>query len=50
MTEQYYQVKVFDVESNSTTTVSRTGTVEQIKESVERDGWVFVAVIGPERN
>lgn len=46
MNEQHYLVKVFDVESNSTTTLSRCGTVEEIKESVEEDGWTFVCIIG----
>lgn len=50
MIEQYYQVKVLDEVSNSTTTLSRCGTVDEIKESVEDDGWIFVAIIGPERD
>lgn len=45
---KYYLVKVFDEESNSTTTLSRSGTVEEIKEGVEDDGWTFVSIIGPE--
>lgn len=46
MNEQYYLVKVFDAESNSTTTLSRCGTVEEIKEGVEDDGWIFDSIIG----
>lgn len=50
MMEKYYLVKVFDKESNSTTTLSRSGTVDEIKESVEEDGWIFVNILGPEPN
>lgn len=46
----YYNVKVFDAESNSTTTLSRCGTVEEIKESVEEDGWKFVSIVGVQKS
>ncbi len=48
--ENYYLVKVFDEESCSTTTLSRSGSVEEIKAGVEEDGWTFVSVIGIEPN
>jgi len=50
MIDQYYLVKVFDADSNSTTTLSRCGTVEEIKESVEDDGWTFVCIIGRDKS
>lgn len=44
MEKEYYLVKVFDAESNSTTTLSRCGTIEEIKQGVEDDGWIFVSI------
>ena len=39
----YYLIKVYDEDSQSTTTISGHGDIEVIKKDLEADGWIYVS-------